>query len=292
MKHILFIFYFIFLSFHSFSQCPSSISSLGVGNGLQVCWNSGEAPAVMDSITYDDITYAGEFVNAGAGDCWRTTDAATLGVNGNHEIEFEMNGVHFVCQIVDGTVDPVPQILSVEYVYFEIEKVNNNVSLIWETAEEENNDFFVVERSVDGITFNDIATVPGNGYASGYRYEDLDASFYSGTYYYRLKQVDFDGVFEYSALKVVSLDFEKTAELQVFPNPADNEIFIKFDRNNESELSIVVYNLSGQSVIQVQNVDSGDAQVSKLNLEILDPGFYIVELSNDEYTQRQQFVKR
>ncbi|MCB2409806.1 Ig-like domain-containing protein [Hymenobacter lucidus] len=97
-----------------------------------------------------------------------------------------------------------------------------DAQLIWRTAQEHNNDHFDVERSTDQEAFTVVGTVAGHGTttsATSYTYTDrgVGASF-SGTVYYRLRQVDTDGTSTYSPVR--SVNIEGTQELSVYPNPA------------------------------------------------------------------------
>ena len=79
------------------------------------------------------------------------------------------------------------------------------VYLEWTTLSERNNDYFTVQRTLDGKTFEDIGTVFGNGTTTeSTDYAFIDVAPYSGTSYYRVKQVDYNGDFEYSELVSVS----------------------------------------------------------------------------------------
>lgn len=115
--------------------------------------------------------------------------------------------------------------LPVELVKFEGYNENHKNILKWHTVSEINNDHFVVERSVDGINFERIGTMDGMGNSTeliSYKYNDL--YYIDGTTnYYRLKQVDYDGKFEYS--DVIAID------------------------NSESEKKVVkTFNVMGQEV--------------------------------------------
>ena len=124
-----------FFSNSLFAQCPASAVSLGQGNGLQLCWPRNEAPAVLDSIIYDGVTYAGRFVNGGQGDCWRTTDPATLGVNGNHVLQVIIGGLPVeVCFVEDGNVSNA---LPITLAYFGATLNDDAVLIEWQTMEEE-----------------------------------------------------------------------------------------------------------------------------------------------------------
>ncbi len=115
------------------------------------------------------------------------------------------------------TINPLPvSLISFEA---EVNESENIVELKWTTASEVNNNFFTLERSWDARKFDEIARIDGNGNSNEPKsYTVADKNPFPGKSYYRLKQTDFDGVFEY--FKVVSADLPvKYSSIVVFPNP-------------------------------------------------------------------------
>ncbi|MBK7130998.1 MAG: hypothetical protein IPM74_18620 [Crocinitomicaceae bacterium] len=95
--------------------------------------------------------------------------------------------------------------LPIELISFTAELIEGVVDLKWQTASEEENDYFVVQRSIDGFTWESIAVVDGAGNSSVLlSYEAEDRIPYLGLSYYRLKQVDMNGAFSFSDTRVIS----------------------------------------------------------------------------------------
>ena len=95
--------------------------------------------------------------------------------------------------------------LPIELIYFEARLMNNQVQLNWQTASETNNDLFTIERSADGLNWDQIMYVDGAGNSSEtLQYTAIDKQPLAGTSYYRLRQTDHDGSSEISSVETIS----------------------------------------------------------------------------------------
>ena len=115
--------------------------------------------------------------------------------------------------------------LPVKLLYFNVSAEEENVKLQWATAMEENFYKFVIQRSKDGLTYDDIGEVEGQGFniyevESKYVYDDEAPLI--GVNYYRLKAVDLDDSFEYFQVKMVKLNGAK--KMTVYPNPSSGDV--------------------------------------------------------------------
>ena len=121
----------------------------------------------------------------------------------------------------DSPLSPLP----VELLNFNAELKDRVVNLTWQTTSEHNNDFFTVERSADGFNFELILYKNGAGNSTSLlSYSDKDLQPLEGVSYYRLKQTDFDGAYEYSDIRVVSSAAD--AQVLIYPNPSRGSILI------------------------------------------------------------------
>jgi hypothetical protein len=138
--------------------------------------------------------------------------------------------------------------LPIKLVYFNAFADNNRVvKLFWQTASEKNNHFFNIEKSIDGIIWENVAKIVGAGNSiSTLNYSAVDNNPYIGKSFYRLKQTDFDGKFEYSQIKSVTLNPDNKNSFNVFPNPISNVVQI-LNKSNYQFLEI--YNSYGQKII-------------------------------------------
>jgi hypothetical protein len=165
------------------------------------------------------------------------------------------------------------QVLPIVLANFEVSIENDLINLNWTTAIEENNNGFELQRSYDGITFEPAGWVDGNGNSLSpidYSFIDREANIgKSKTIYYRIKQVDFDGVFNYTPTRSINLD--GTSTITWFPNPAQENIVV-----NTNETAIIeVYDMAGKTVLTTNTLESNSIDVSRIEM-----GTYLMIIKN------------
>ncbi len=148
----------------------------------------------------------------------------------------------------ENAANPLP----VELVYFNGLLQDEAVLLTWLTASEKDNDFFEVQRSEDGKTFESIGIVEGGGNSTeAIQYDFYDEYPLFGTSYYRLKQVDFDGKFEYSTPISINYTYDGPAlAASVYPNPTsqDNINIQIVTANYSNKVAVKVMDGMGRSI--------------------------------------------
>ena len=148
---------------------------------------------------------------------------------------------------------------------------NKTVLLNWQTASETNNDFFTLERSLYSNIWEDIDGIDGAGNSSNLLdYSTIDKQPYKGVSYYRLKQTDFDGRFEYSEIKRVDIKSENNIE--IFPNPVRN--FITIVGKEIDLMGLSIYNALGLNVTNLTQQDSGNRGQLTIDVTKLSSGIY------------------
>ena len=152
--------------------------------------------------------------------------------------------------------------LPVELISYNVYEQSSNVSIEWSTATERNNDYFLVERSVDGVNFEFVQKVNGAGNSNSVmNYHTIDTHPMEGQAYYRLSQVDFDGSMTIHDMRAVSVKF--VDEITLFPNPVvDNVLYIK---GNYSKSNLQIYAADGRMVPHDFEGNSNSIDVSLLN---------------------------
>jgi hypothetical protein len=165
----------------------------------------------------------------------------------------------------------------------------SSVEITWETIEERTNSFFTIERSLDGLNFAAIKTVPSkavNGNStSNLRYVELDTKPYKGVSYYRLRQTDIDGKTTNSRIVAVNFDgngIDPAAEgFIVYPNPNDGtKLNIKFTDINFDRAEIGILDMIGREIYRTTIIKNGDI-FSMDFLSSLAAGQYVIRFVTD-----------
>jgi hypothetical protein len=172
-------------------------------------------------------------------------------------------------------------IVPVELTSFTANVVDQVVVLNWTTATEVNNQGFEIERSADGLNFNQVGYVPGFGTTTEPKsYSYTDQSVNSGVNYYRLKQIDFDGSFTYSGVAEVEVSLPTVFSLeQNYPNPFNPSTSIQFSLPIDAQVKINVYNVVGENVSEIVsgNFSAGTHKIN-FNPITLTSGIYFYRL--------------
>ena len=185
----------------------------------------------------------------------------------------------------DGGAGDEAESLPIHLLYFKAKPIGKQVRLDWSTASETNNDYFTVERSQTGANFVPIFTKEGAGISTTTLYYfGYDKSPYEGISYYRLKQTDFDGRSDYSAIESVNVTRKNEDDLfVVYPNPSsDNIVHVDFTSEMERSISFVLYDAVGKEVdINTCKISKG-RNVHTLEFVKVVSGFYRLEVQTLE----------
>ncbi len=182
--------------------------------------------------------------------------------------------------------------LPVELLSFEGEVSRGNAFLTWTTASETNNKGFEVEKSLDGSTFRNIGFVVGKGTTTAVsNYEFTDETF-SNAAYYRLKQVDLDGSFEYTNV-VYLTERDKAITFTLYPNPTRENISLlsggNFDLNQD--LDIQILDIKGRTISTLKGkIDQINEALREQTNEFV-AGMYLVRIIYNNESYALKFVK-
>lgn len=176
--------------------------------------------------------------------------------------------------------------LGVDLLSFEAQKENEHVLLTWATTSETNNKGFAVQRSVDGAHWTQLGFVaskaPQGSSTTGYQYQFVDLQPQEGVNYYRLKQIDINGKYTFSEIRLIQ--FAPNATIAIYPNPTHGHIHIDGLKGAEQ---IYIFDNSGRLMLQQQ------AASSKLQLSLADlsAGLYLISIEVDDNRTVYRVVK-
>ncbi len=238
----------------------------GTVNGslnLTVQWNSAQELSGFDRSSCYMAHYTGTYWDAGP----------TGSASGGPPYTFTRSGITSLSPfaVASGGVLPV------ELTHFTSKNLPEGILLKWETASEVQNDYFAIERSADGRTFQQLGVIDGQGTTSDpYIYTFLDSHPLTGSSYYRLKQVDDDGQYTYSkVIHTERTDLQKIT-VSIFPNPATEVIFLHFNEPTDHPTVIQIFSITGQPLRQVQSINN--AKPMEINVADLPSGTYLLRI--------------
>jgi len=158
-----------------------------------------------------------------------------------------------------------------------LKSTNENV-LYWSTYTEINNNYFNVERSFDGITWETLKTIPGAGNSTNIKnYHYTDSSPIKGANYYRLKQVDYNGKFEYSSIVFVNTIIDEDMFV-LLPNPVENILYVESVSNQSKSISVIINNQIGTQIYINKNVTIEKYGRLEINTKSYAYGMYFIRI--------------
>ena len=285
MKHALAIISFFLFNIVNCNATVCEVTSSGDWNDNSI-WSCGNAPSSENCV---DTIIIGEYtslnINVDLSTCppvvlivqdtlfFETSKKITLPAGsvfinsvGGFLVPESLSGANSqlkigndkIWQANDGTLIG-GNVLDIELVEFFATPLERRINLSWITASEINNDFFTIERSLDGINFTNIGNMDGAGNSSSLlNYSFTDFSILSGYVYYRLKQTDFDG--SITASNIIKANILDDGKYKIIPNPVNENFKLSGDVGGV----LSVYSSSGQLVRLIEKYDGSN--VSTLNL--------------------------
>ncbi len=175
-------------------------------------------------------------------------------------------------------------VLPVELTYFKGQAIKGGNQLLWQTATELNTHGFFIQRSKDGVIWQDVTFVSAKGYSATINnYSWLDKASSIGLNYYRLKQVDMDGGFNYSPIILISDN--KTHVLSLYPNPSPDVLYYQYD--DPSQITLVqLYDATGKLLQETTSING------QLSLQDLPLGLYLFVLQTENGNLQKRIVKQ
>lgn len=254
-------------------DCPGGKSSK-----LTLYWSDAEASGITPGKESDLVV--AHFTEGK----WKAEPAKFDGVNSISTTSYVTSYSPFTF----GAKNPEPDInpLPVTFAAFTGRQAGNSIVLEWTTLSEKDNDYFEIERSIDGVNYVTVGYVDGAGNSSSLlNYQFTDNAPEQGQLYYRLSQVDFDGTREY-ADKVVTVYYTggELGNLVVVPNPT-NGLFRVVGSKAGGRIELL--SQSGM-VIRIIDINSFDATI---DISDLPSGIYVLRFVTDTKVLQQKVVK-
>jgi hypothetical protein len=224
------------------------------------------------------------FKGMGPAQTWCTGPGTCYGYFYNWEIE---KGNKCARVPVEASINcPTP----VEWLGFDVNKYLNKNVLNWKTASEKNTSHFIVERSFDGFIYESLGRIQASGNtsnASSYYYEDNDSK--PLVIYYRIKEVDFNGEYSYSLIRIV--ERQKDVNLSIQPNPTNGQFKLAFMGNSDGLVTISILNPLGQNLFTRQINSEYENVEENIDVSGFSTGVYILNVQTSNELHTQSFVK-
>ena len=233
------------------------------------------------------------------GETWTATDINASNFGFAFSAKRQGSGPQACYAVVDQVTITVHYIsvLPIQLTSFNATVQNESeVKVHWETASELNNDYFLVERSLDGSNFTELARIEGAGTSTiGHAYNVMDDGAINGEInYYRVKQYDIDGQCTASPIVSVAVNREVALEVLIYPNPITTSFKIELKEGVQSlsDKNIRIYNMASRNVTSLFRFAADDAG----NLDVMitgemEPGVYFLQMdSGAELLVSRKFV--
>ncbi|MDP4114629.1 MAG: T9SS type A sorting domain-containing protein, partial [Bacteroidota bacterium] len=186
-----------------------------------------------------------------------------------------------------------PNSLPVELTSFSANVNGNSVLLTWSTATEKNNMGFEVQRSVNNNNFVSVGFVNGKGTSTSVNnYSFVDNTLSLAKCYYRLRQVDYNGNFEFSpVIEVESIGISNYTLSQNYPNPFNPSTQIKFALPKDGFVTLKVFNVLGKEVASLVNEQKAAGNYTiNFSAKNLSSGIYFYTIKSGNFTQTKKMT--
>lgn len=240
---------------------------LGTEHSLGASWSSSD----------DYSSYSG------SNDLWGTTWTSADINAGNFGVAISAN-LSGVTVLPTARVDHIKitvhysnSVLPIELLSLDATCINKKTTISWTVASQNNNDFFTIEKTNNGINYEIIGTVNGTRNSNQIiNYSFIDTEPLTDLSYYRLKQTDINGEYKYYNLPAVNCN-----SLQIFviySNPETDQIIVEFNYSKNENYKLTLYDIYGRLVQTISNITSGKIEIERQNLA---SGLYILQLWTD-----------
>lgn len=223
------------------------------------------------------------------------TPGATVAASGSNPYTISLTGITSFSPFGVGSgISPLP----LDLISFNGKMNGEDAMINWTTAHETDMRDYVLERSVDGADFNAISTVKPLATADPekqYQYRDANVTTLNvPQVYYRLKMEDNSGAYKYSAVVALNIDRTNQPVVSIVPNPVSGNVLTLYTSGNiKGNATVKIIDLTGR-VQLAASITEQDFQNSKLSFDVanLIPGFYMLQVENNDWKQSLKFSKQ
>lgn len=255
---------------------PNIPPSVDLGGDKTVCVG---CTTTLDAGEHDSYEWS-------TGETTRTIEVG----QGNYSVTVKNKGQCEATASLNVTESSLP----IEWISFKGENKGASNVLTWITATESNNDYFVLESSIDGKDFDFITRIAGAGFSNQKNtYTATDFAPLATKTYYRLQQVDFNGDIAYSAIISVTNQFKTDLSIaQFFPNPTADKTTVHFTSPSHDRIVWAIMDVQGKTVQQQTATASIGKNEILLSLAHLQNGIYFFVIEQGQQKVTQRFMKR
>ncbi len=219
---------------------------------------------------------------------------SSSGLAGANPYTLNGTGITSFSPFIIGITSPI--LMPIELLSLTAKCEGDNVRIDWATATEENNDYFTIERSKDkdGLDFKPIGTIKGAGNSSTilkYEFVDTELPIADATAYYRLKQTDYNGKYEYYGPLSVSCNSTDDWNLVLQNLYVQDELFGTFQIFDTSQVQITIYDIHGRKLITNPLFVTKGSNLLKIDLRNISDGIYFFEINSNEKQLVKKFIK-
>lgn len=278
--------YFTQQEFDNFNAQPASTLDLPI-NAADAAGISnlriGKYPGTSNNGTGMPGSYAGPATVLDPAD----SDIIWNSTKNRWEVSFDVDGFSgFIVQTS-------PVTLPISLIEFNGRLLNNNALLSWKTANEQNADKIIVERSLDARNYTAIGNVAAYNTTGShtYNYTDLQVNLLSAdVIYYRLKLLDIDGRYTYSG--VVALSLSNKNIVLLYPNPVQYKLNLMITTGISEKLQLTIIDNKGRTVMRKELSKSVGSISAQLDVHKLTTGMYFLRIEGQGVQQNLKFIKQ
>lgn len=258
------------------SEVNLSGGAVNVGN-IDIHWDLSE----FDSIQASDLRLLIDTDNDGAF-MDESPIAGAIKVSGSTYAFTAISNLSNANRFTLGSINTSQTPLPVEWDYFNLSLIDEkNVKLEWKTLSEINNDYFEVQRSTDLLAWTTLTKIKGAGNSQQtHSYTYLDNQAMMGDNYYRIKQVDFNGKWEYSEIK--SKKLEHSSDFIFYPNPVKNLLIMESQLSSDFD-QLRLFNILGKEVQNINTINFEEKNKLIIDMSQLPNGIYYLQTKKNFY---------